>query len=84
VFEWIDDNGGDGIFDGTEGGAVNVIIRLIYDEDFDGIPETVFGDVVTDMSGNYLFENLIPGYYQVVVFSSEFWLRWSFRVFPKL
>ena len=68
---WID-NGGDGIFDGTEGGAVNVIIRLLYDEDFDGIPETLLGDVVTDMSGNYLFENLIPGYYQVVVSSVNF------------
>jgi len=71
-FIWIDDNGGDGIFDGTEGGAVNVIIRLLYDEDFDGIPETLLGDVVTDMSGNYLFENLIPGYYQVVVSSVNF------------
>jgi len=71
-FIWIDDNGGDGTFDGTEGGAVNVIVRLIYDADFDGIPETALGDVVTDMTGNYLFENLIPGYYQVVVSNVNF------------
>ena len=71
-FIWIDNNGGDGTFDGTEGGATNVIVRLFYDTDFDGLPETSIGDVVTDMAGNYIFENLIPGYYQVVVSSLNF------------
>ena len=71
-FVWIDDNGGDGTFDGTEGGAVNVIVNLLYDADFDGIPESSLGNVATDMSGTYLFVDLIPGYYQVIVPSINF------------
>ncbi len=70
-FVWIDPDD-DGVFGGTEGGAVGVEVRLFYDSDFDGIPDTGAGMATSDMSGNYLFEDLIPGYYLVQIPSFNF------------
>lgn len=73
-FVWIDPDD-DGVYGGTEGGAVGVTVRLFYDNDFDGIPDGAAPGVpatTTDMSGNYIFEDLIPGYYLVQLPSLNF------------
>ncbi len=71
---WIDSNGGDGTFDvADDNGAANVIVNLLYDSDFDGTPETaVFATTTTDAAGEYQFDNLIPGFYQVFVSKLNF------------
>ena len=73
---WIDS----GIFDCTYNdndndlGTPNVEIRLLYDQDFNGIPETFISDTISNISGNYKFENLIPGNYQVIIPADNFTL----------
>ncbi len=71
---WLDSNGGDGMFDiASDGPATNVIVSLLYDQNFDGIPdEPSIATATTDAAGAYQFDDLIPGYYQVIIGSANF------------
>lgn len=69
---WIesDDNG---MYDPPgDNGAAGATIRLMYDMDFDGVPENPLAFTISDAGGNYSFNNLVPGYYQVLVEGSNF------------
>lgn len=67
-FVWLDRNG-DGIQDATEPGIVGSTVQLTWfgvDGIIGGGDDAVF-TTTTDASGNYLFENLLPGRYSVAV-----------------
>ena len=65
---WVDADG-DGMQDPEEVGISGVLVTLYYDPDGDGIYNTPYpgGTDTTDANGNYLFDNLPPGAYVVVV-----------------
>ncbi|MDB5848837.1 MAG: hypothetical protein JWP29_2589, partial [Rhodoferax sp.] len=65
---WFDTNG-NGVQDSTEAGAANVTVTLIGGG-ADGVigtggDDVVLGTKTTDANGNYLFDHLAPGQYQV-------------------
>jgi len=60
---WLDRNG-NGIQDAGEPGIQNVTVQLYS---VDGTTDTLLTSTLTDATGNYLFENLIPGEYKVRV-----------------
>ncbi len=64
------DSNGDGIQDPTETGLVNIDVILYADLDGDG-NYTPVDTVTTDTNGNYLFENLPDGNYQVLIDPAE-------------
>lgn len=80
------DNDGDGIHDSGEPGIPGVALILNYDlnadNDFDDADETGIDTTYTDLSGNYLFENLRPGNYQVMISADEFSAGNSLAGFP--
>lgn len=75
---WLDNGAGggvanNGIMDGDEVGIVNVLMRLLYG---DGTPVTNINGqaltTVTDSRGYYIFNNLLPGNYIVLIDPSNF------------
>ncbi len=64
------DDDGDGINDSTESGLANVDVILYADLDGDG-NFTPVDTVTTNADGNYLFENLPDGNYQVLIDPAE-------------
>ena len=63
---WYDANN-DGIQDVTENGIGNVTVQLRRDTNGDGVYETLVGTTTTGANGGYIFTDLPPGDYQVVV-----------------
>jgi uncharacterized repeat protein (TIGR01451 family) len=63
---WIDADG-DGFYDLGEAGLGGVSIQLFHDPDGNGVYDTVLSSTTTDGAGNYVFDNLPPGAYVVVV-----------------
>ncbi len=71
---WFDTDG-DGVADAGESGFGNVTVQLFVDNDGDGNPDDLDGDgnpdpvttTVTDANGKYLFDDLPPNDYIVVV-----------------
>lgn len=63
---WIDSNG-DGVQDPDEAGLPGIPVALWYDANSDGIVETLYGSTTTGAAGDYIFDNLPPGSYQVIV-----------------
>ena len=61
------DADGDGLQDEGEAGVANVGVVLTYDSDGDGVIDAVYGSTVTDSSGNYIFDDLPLGIYEVTV-----------------
>ena len=57
-YVWLDKNA-DGIQDAGEVGISNIVVNL-YDAE-----TNLVGTTITDAAGNYLFDNLIPGEYQL-------------------
>ncbi|MEI2781435.1 MAG: SdrD B-like domain-containing protein [Candidatus Competibacter sp.] len=66
---WIDADG-DGRQDPGEPGVAGVTVNLFGDPDGNGVYDTPAGSTTTDASGNYIFTNLPPGAYVVVVDAS--------------
>ncbi len=64
------DSNGDGIHDNTESGIANIDVILYADLDGDG-NYTPIDTVITDTNGNYLFDNLPDGDYQVLIDPAE-------------
>ena len=69
-FVWVDANG-NGVQDAAEPGLAGTVLHLTYLDgsavtDASGVP---VGDITTVASGAYLFSNLVPGEYRVVVVS---------------
>ncbi len=63
---WFDvDN--DGIYTVGEGLAENVQVDLYWDSDNNGATDALLISVFTDVNGNYLFTDLRPGYYRIVL-----------------
>ncbi len=75
---WFDDGGttgtaNNGIQDGDEVGVVGVTVQLYADPNGDGVPDgSVLFTTTTDVTGHYLFDNLPPGRYVVVLPPSNF------------
>ena len=73
VFADIDN---DGLFEGGESGIAGVVVSLYQDSDNNGTytdgVDTFLANDTTDSSGNYLFEDLLPGDYLVRVANTEF------------
>ena len=65
---WLDANG-DGVQDPGEAGIANISLQLLYDADGDGSADDPYpgGTAFADPSGNYIFDNLPAGIYNVVV-----------------
>jgi uncharacterized repeat protein (TIGR01451 family) len=61
---WLDADG-DGMQDPEEIGLYNVEVQLWYDSDGDGIIDALYGTTTTDYNGNYIFDNLPAGIYEV-------------------
>lgn len=64
---WIDTDG-DGVQDTGEAGIPNVTVELWYDSDNDGVIDAIWpvnGSTTTNASGNYIFDQLPPGIYEV-------------------
>ncbi len=61
---WIDADG-DGFQDAGEPGLAGVTMTLYYDPDGDGVFDTVFATALTDVNGNYMFNNLPVDAYMV-------------------
>ncbi|MCO5183272.1 MAG: carboxypeptidase regulatory-like domain-containing protein [Anaerolineae bacterium] len=70
---WIDANG-NGVQDAGELGIPGVTLTLYYDPDGDGVYDTPYpgGTTTTDAYGRYMFEDLPPDGYVVVVDSDNF------------
>lgn len=73
------DANNNGLFDGTDTGIQNVRVELFEDTNLngvydDGVDQPVAGATpqLTDANGNYLFDNLFPGEYIVLVPDSQF------------
>ena len=63
---WIDADG-DGVQDPGEPGLGGVTVVLFADSNGDGTYDQAVGTNVTDAAGGYLFDNLAPGAYAMVV-----------------
>ena len=63
---WVDADG-DGIQDPGEVGISGVTLTLYNDLDGNGVYDTVSATTTTNAAGNYIFDNLAAGPYQVVV-----------------
>ena len=63
---WIDANG-DGVQDPGEAGLPNVPVTLRYDSNGDGTIDAVLAATTTGPDGQYIFDDLPPGIYEVVV-----------------
>ena len=63
---WVDANG-DGVQDAGEPGLPGVPVQLYYDSNNDGTVDALYGSTTSDPNGSYIFDNLPPGAYQVVV-----------------
>ncbi|MCK5922438.1 MAG: hypothetical protein KAG66_15960, partial [Methylococcales bacterium] len=66
---WLDANN-DGIAQADEPGIAAVDVQIWMDTDGDGVPstgDTLINTTTTDTDGKYLFDNLAPGDYYVVV-----------------
>ena len=64
---WIDADG-DGVQDAGEAGLSGVTVQLFSDPNNDGIYDVPVGATqTTDADGSYVFDNVPPGAYQVVV-----------------
>lgn len=61
---WID-NDGDGVQDTGEAGIPGVTVELWYDSDGDGDVDAMLSSTTTDAAGNYIFDNLPAGIYEV-------------------
>ncbi|PHI17925.1 hypothetical protein CEQ90_20605, partial [Lewinellaceae bacterium SD302] len=65
VFYDPNDDGVQDLTDPLEGGIAGVVIELYSDLDGDGVAETLVGTDTTDAEGNYFFDMLPEGDYQV-------------------
>jgi uncharacterized repeat protein (TIGR01451 family) len=63
---WIDADA-DGVQDAGEAGLAGVTVELFRDADGNGTYETSVGTTTTNAVGNYIFDGLAPGAYQIVV-----------------
>lgn len=66
---WIDADG-DGVQDGNEAGLGGVTVELWYDSNLDGVIDAIYptnGTKTTDAAGNYIFDDLPAGIYEVRV-----------------
>ncbi|MEM9525005.1 MAG: SdrD B-like domain-containing protein, partial [Bacteroidota bacterium] len=63
---FVDENG-DGTDDPDEPGLEGVTVNLYGDLDGDGDPTDLIATTITDEDGNYLFDTLPPGTYQVEI-----------------
>lgn len=61
---WID-NDGDGVQDTGEAGIPGVTVELWYDSDGDGVIDAMMSSTTTNATGNYIFDNLPAGIYEV-------------------
>lgn len=61
------DTDGDGHQDTDEIGIGNVTVDLYYDSDNDGYADDYYGTTTTDADGNYIFDELPKGIYEVRV-----------------
>ena len=66
---WIDANG-DGIQDPGESGLGGIGVVLAFDSDGDGVVDEVLATTTTDGAGNYVFDGLDEGIYDVIVVGS--------------
>jgi len=76
---WLDNGGtglgiaNNGIQDGDEVGVNNVTVQIYADPNGDGVPDgAVIQTTTTNTDGYYLFENLLPGNYVVVIPPTNF------------
>ncbi|PHI17934.1 hypothetical protein CEQ90_20560, partial [Lewinellaceae bacterium SD302] len=67
VFYDPNDDGVQDLTDPLEGGIAGVVVELYSDLDGDGVAETLVGTDTTDAEGNYFFDMLPEGDYQVVI-----------------
>ena len=63
---WIDANS-DGVQDANEAGLAGVGVILAYDGDGDGVLDEVYATTETDAFGNYIFDELPAGSYNVII-----------------
>ncbi len=63
---WIDSDG-DGVQDAEEMGLAGVTVELWYDSNNDGNIDALYGTDTTDATGNYIFDQLPAGIYEVRV-----------------
>lgn len=65
---WFDTDG-NGLIDPTENGAAGVMVSLFLDNDGNGAPDggIILASELTDGDGYYLFDNLTPNDYRVIV-----------------
>ncbi|MCS6836523.1 MAG: GEVED domain-containing protein [Anaerolineae bacterium] len=68
---WLDPNN-NGIVDAGESGIAGVTVQLWEDTDLDGTYETLRDTRLTNATGHYLFDGLLPGDYLVVIPASNF------------
>jgi uncharacterized repeat protein (TIGR01451 family) len=61
---WVDVDG-DGAQDPSEVGIPGVTVELWYDSTGDGVIDAQFGTTTTDATGNYIFDDLPAGIYEV-------------------
>ncbi|WP_187271168.1 SdrD B-like domain-containing protein, partial [Neolewinella aurantiaca] len=72
VFYDADNSGDQDTNDPLEGGIAGVTVNLYFDDDNDpGTPPVVIAMTVTDENGDYLFDSLAPGNYQVGVLAPD-------------